>query len=531
MIELCILRGGTALKKGVWSICLVALIFCILPFFCQAQTPDRAQAVATLRQQLEARAETITVEFTCQEILETPAEDLFWEALEHTGVPTQGDYIRWHMDKLDYQEAVREEGMLQHYTLTYTPVYHSTAQQEAALTQAVQELLAQLELNGLSDYRKAFGIYDYICKNIVYDEAAQNLSAYDALMTKTAVCQGYATLFYRLALELDLDCRVISGTSKGQRHGWNIVKIRDIYYYVDATWDAGGLRYLNFLVGQDYFFLHARDSAYRTPEFTQAHPISDNNYILRADCTGAHSFTNYRYNGDATCEKDGTGTATCDLCEVTETAVMEGSALGHSFGQYISNKDATCEADGTKTARCIRCEATDTQPDPGSRLPKNGWMEHGGRWYYYRQDTPVTGWLLWGKDWYYLKSSGEMVTGWLLYGSKWYYLGATGVMDTGWLRYGDSWYYLRDSGEMVTGWCQVQGKWYFLDASGTMRTGWFFSGRDWYYLKFSGEMVTGWLLQGNCWYYLDRSGAMVTGSREIGGKHYQFDTNGICLNP
>lgn len=519
------------MKKNVLGLWLAVLLFCALPFASEAQAPDQVQAVEQLRQLLEARTQAVTLEFFSEEQLETPAADIFWAAVEHTGVPTQGDYIRWHMDKMDYEEDVREQEGGWYYTLHYTFGYRDSAQEEQQLDLAIRELLAELDVAGCSDYRKAYAIYDYICQNVAYDETAQYFSAYDALIGKTAVCQGYATLIYRLALEMGLDCRVISGTSRGQHHGWNIVKIRDRYYNLDATWDAGATRYTNFLKGQNSFYFHTRDAAFKTTEFKEAFPVSDTNYLIRSDCTEVHSFTAYRYNGDATCTEDGTQTATCDNCEVTQTLPMEGSALGHEFGQYESNGDATMWQDGTQTGRCIRCEVTDTQPDPGSRLPKNGWLQEEDRWYYYREDVPATGWLRYGKDWYYLKPSGEMVTGWLRCGSNWYYLGPTGVMNTGWLQYGGSWYYLHTSGAMATGWQQVQGKWYFLNASGAMRTGWFFDGKNWYFLRGTGEMVTGWLRQGSTWYYLDRTGAMATGTRELGGKTYRFDANGACLNP
>lgn len=499
------------MKKSLLALCVAVLVFCALPFVADAQAPTQTQAVVSLRQQLEARAEYITVEFTSETALETPAMDLFWEAVEHTGVPTQGDYIRWHMDKLDYTEDVLEEKGVYHYFLSYTPVYYSTAQEEENLTQAIDALLAELDLTYSSDYRKAYGIYDYICKNVVYDEAAANYSAYDALIDKFAVCQGTAALYYRLALELGLDCRVISGSAGGERHGWNIVKIRDMYYNLDATWDLGATRYICFLKGKNNFYLHIPDERFLTPEFTESFPSAKGSYIVQKDCTGDHSFVAFRKNKDATCIEDGTQTATCEACEVTQTVPLAGSALGHCYGEYIPNGDATMYTDGTKTALCTRCGKEDTQPDPGSRLPKNGWLQEKGSWYFYQADMPRTGWLLYAGDWYYLRANGTMATGWVQYGSHWYYL--------------------RPSGAMATGWIQAQGAWYYLDRSGVMKTGWLLYGKDWYYLRSSGAMATGWVKAGNYWYHLGSSGAMTTGTCCISGKTYRFDQNGACLNP
>ena len=93
-----------------------------------------------------------------------------------------------------------------------------------------------------------------------------------------------------------------------------------------------------------------------------------------------HSFDGQEYvsNNDATCEQDGTKTATCVRygtggCMETDTVTDTGSKLGHFFEveDYVSNNDATYEHDGTKTAKCVRydqCGETHTIPDEGSRL-------------------------------------------------------------------------------------------------------------------------------------------------------------------
>lgn len=81
-----------------------------------------------------------------------------------------------------------------------------------------------------------------------------------------------------------------------------------------------------------------------------------------------HSFTNYVSNGDATCTADGTKTAKCDRCDVTDTVTDENTKLGHSFTNYVSNGNATCTADGTKTAKCDRCDVTDTVTEKNTKL-------------------------------------------------------------------------------------------------------------------------------------------------------------------
>ena len=93
--------------------------------------------------------------------------------------------------------------------------------------------------------------------------------------------------------------------------------------------------------------------------------LSDETFI-GAEADG-HDFGAYVSNGDATCEADGTKTATCSACGAKDTVTDEGSKIAHNFGAYTSDGNATCEADGTKTATCSACGAKDTVTDEGSK--------------------------------------------------------------------------------------------------------------------------------------------------------------------
>ena len=68
---------------------------------------------------------------------------------------------------------------------------------------------------------------------------------------------------------------------------------------------------------------------------------------------------------DATCEADGLKTFTCE-CGDTYTEMVP--ATGHIYENYVSNNDATYLANGTETAKCNTCELTDTRTAEGSKL-------------------------------------------------------------------------------------------------------------------------------------------------------------------
>lgn len=93
------------------------------------------------------------------------------------------------------------------------------------------------------------------------------------------------SLFYRLCAEVGISARVIAGNpdaSTGKpTHGWNIVRLGDVYYNVDATWDDEFPGYyLFFLKSKNGFFEHTRDKQYETAAFEAAFPMAANNYVL-----------------------------------------------------------------------------------------------------------------------------------------------------------------------------------------------------------------------------------------------------------
>ncbi len=83
-----------------------------------------------------------------------------------------------------------------------------------------------------------------------------------------------------------------------------------------------------------------------------------------------HVFEEYVSNGDASCTRDGTKSAKCAYCPVTDTKVDVGTMLPHEYGEYVSNRDATFTSDGTKSAKCHNCTHVDTVIDIGSHEGK-----------------------------------------------------------------------------------------------------------------------------------------------------------------
>ena len=246
--------------------------------------------ITEIRSQFQARATSFSIYYKTSEALEmSDLEGYVDAAMAHTGVPTEGDYLKWSMQFCSYGYSGSSNGTTHRYQFTFNVGYHDTAAQEAQVDAAVAQLRAELALNQLSGYQSVKAVYDWLCSNVTYDYGEDSStyplrhSAYAAFISRHCVCQGYSLAIYRLLLEEGIDCRIISGDSNGDGavdHGWNIVKLDGKYYNLDATWDAGNSSYSWFLRSPDNFSQHDREAVYDTADFHAAYPMAEENYTF-----------------------------------------------------------------------------------------------------------------------------------------------------------------------------------------------------------------------------------------------------------
>ena len=254
------------------------------------------EAVAALRKQMVARKETMTlnVKLPSGTDIEEAVTGIWDKAMEHvSGSGTTGDYLHWQhsgydcppVDYWDDDTNITFTVTFQRHPKT-SAIWFTTAAQEAALTNYIRNtILPQLSLGGKTTYQKVQAIYNWITANVKYDYSHLNdpayrlqYTAYAAAVQKKAVCQGYANLFYRLANDAGIDCRIITGKAyngtQTEDHAWNIVRMADgKYYCLDATWDAGlkPENYEYFLKGLTSFSRdhQAETDKLNTPYWTQ----------------------------------------------------------------------------------------------------------------------------------------------------------------------------------------------------------------------------------------------------------------------
>jgi hypothetical protein len=122
--------------------------------------------------------------------------------------------------------------------ISIVPEYTGTANeidtQKVKFNTAVSEAINSIP-TGLSEAEQVLAVNDWMVVYAEYDTNYERYDAYDLLVEKTAVCQGYALAFGVLMNELGLEWRFVS--SESMNHAWDLVKVDDSWYHIDVTWN------------------------------------------------------------------------------------------------------------------------------------------------------------------------------------------------------------------------------------------------------------------------------------------------------
>lgn len=122
----------------------------------------------------------------------------------------------------------------------FTPGYTYTDSEideiQTAMEQSFQEVRALIPEDA-GDYEKVRIVYTYVIDHTQYQTGEDDQSIAGVFWKKSAVCAGYAGAVQYLLERLDIPCIYVGGSTKGstEGHAWDIVKIGQEYYYVDAT--------------------------------------------------------------------------------------------------------------------------------------------------------------------------------------------------------------------------------------------------------------------------------------------------------
>ncbi|MBO6243242.1 MAG: hypothetical protein J6O41_01555 [Clostridia bacterium] len=110
------------------------------------------------------------------------------------------------------------------------------------IEQRKNEIIQNRTGNTYSDIKM---VHDYLVDDVQYDVTTSKANIYNiygTLINGEAVCEGYARSFKYIMDSLEIPCIMVIGkgtNSEGrtENHAWNYVKINDIWYAIDVTWD------------------------------------------------------------------------------------------------------------------------------------------------------------------------------------------------------------------------------------------------------------------------------------------------------
>lgn len=178
--------------------------------------------------------------------------------------------------------------------IIFTPTYFETADETEYVNTHTKEILAGLGTSQMSDYSKVKAVHDYVCALITYTNDVDNASSvYGAYVRGEGLCNSYALCMYKLLVEAGVPCHWIGGSAGTGRdsagHAWNIVKLGDQWYNLDATWDDAD----NDKVSYDYFLkgtadfdeadtsqVHTMDNEYYESSYLTDFPIAETSYVV-----------------------------------------------------------------------------------------------------------------------------------------------------------------------------------------------------------------------------------------------------------
>ena len=136
-----------------------------------------------------------------------------------------------------YSYGYTTKGTVVSVTLEFNDTASNISASKNKFNNAANTIIAKT--SGLAnDLEKEKMVYKSLMNIAIYDEnSLLNQSAYSAMVNGSSVCAGYSRAFQYIMMQIDIPCYFCSGYANNGYHAWNIVKLNDIYYNVDLSWD------------------------------------------------------------------------------------------------------------------------------------------------------------------------------------------------------------------------------------------------------------------------------------------------------
>lgn len=126
------------------------------------------------------------------------------------------------------------------YIAVICPIYlydRQTAQEKIDVFNAQCDKYLEKIDSSMTEFEKAVVLHDALILNCKYldEDGTGHVSAYEAIVNGNANCQGYAEAYSYLLAQAGVHSEIVE--SSAMYHLWNKVRINNVYYNVDLTWD------------------------------------------------------------------------------------------------------------------------------------------------------------------------------------------------------------------------------------------------------------------------------------------------------
>ena len=116
------------------------------------------------------------------------------------------------------------------------------------------DAFADTDTETMTEAERAYIACKYLVENCTLSEQPTDNTAYAALVGKSANSEGIAFAYVQLCKQLKVDCRIVYGQRFWSDYCWNIVKLGDDCYHVDAAAAIVNGMESSFLLGDEVFW-------------------------------------------------------------------------------------------------------------------------------------------------------------------------------------------------------------------------------------------------------------------------------------
>ena len=226
--------------------------------------------------------------------------------------------------------------------------------------------IKEMNVDGKSDYDKALALCKWVNKHIKYKSSEVFLgdqSGMQGMMEGWGVCNAYATLTCYLGRCLGLDILYEGGDTWLDSHAWNLVKIRDEWYYMDPTksgHEEDSIFSGYFLQGNDWLKCNVKELDDQFKGYNKIYNISDISYANKHNTCehdwGTSALFNVTMNlKDSTCDIPYNVSYKCTKCNAYKWEYYK-DPKGHTPGKVIRvDREANCYTEGLQVRECTVC--------------------------------------------------------------------------------------------------------------------------------------------------------------------------------